>query len=171
MVKLIVPCEKYLASYAEAYDEYASAGIEDYTFTDARSVDVLQKFDNYRFERNLKPDRVGADYYWLVDEETSRFIGEVSIRHRLNAALERIGGHIGYGVRVTEQGKGMGTLMLKLALEKAAQMGLKQVLITCDEENAASARVMEKNGCVLQDKVHNTFSGRTVLTRRYVRTL
>ena len=171
MLKLIIPCEKYLASYAEACDEYASQGIEDYAFTDPRSVDVLQKFDDYRCERNLKPNRVGADFYWLVDEENSRFISEITIRNRLNEALERIGGHIGYGVRVTEQGKGMGTLMLKLALERAAQMGLAQVLITCDEENVASARVMEKNGCILQDKVQNSVNGRTVLTRRYVRTL
>ena len=171
MLKLIIPCEKYLASYAEACDEYASKGIEDYTFTDPRSVDVLRKFDDYHCERNLKPNRVGADFYWLVEEENSRFIGEITIRHRLNEALERIGGHIGYGVRVTEQGKGMGTLMLKLALDKAKEMGLTQVLITCDDDNIASFRVMEKNGCTLMDKVQNNINGRTVLTRRYVRTL
>lgn len=171
MLKLITPCEKYLASYAEAYDEYASAGIKDYSFTDPRCMDVLQKFDDYRYERNLKPNRVGADFYWLVEEDSSRFIGEITIRHRLNEQLERIGGHIGYGVRITEQGKGMGTLMLKLALEKAREMGLARVLITCDDNNIASARVMEKNGCILMDKVENIFAGKKIFTRRYVCTL
>lgn len=171
MLKLIIPSEKYLASYAEACDEYSSAGIEDYGFTDPRSADVLQKFDDYRCERNLKPDRVGADFYWLVDEESTRFIGEITIRHRLNEALERIGGHIGYGVRVTEQGKGMGTLMLKYALDKAKEMGLTQVLITCDDHNIASFRVMEKNGCILMDKVENFIAGKKIFTRRYVLTL
>lgn len=171
MYCLIEPCEEYIPSYMEAYDEYTAAGITDYSFTDAKNTDILQKFRDYRNERNLKPNRVGADYYWLVDDETQRFIGEITIRHRLNEALERIGGHIGYGVRITEQNKGMGTLMLKLALEKAAQMGLAQVLITCDEENIASARVMEKNGCVLKDRVEIMADGKRVLTRQYIRRL
>jgi len=171
MLKFIEPNEVYLASYMQAYDEYQAADIKDYAFTDAKSVDALQKFADYRCERNLKPNRVGADYYWLVDEEAQRFIGEITIRHHLNEALERIGGHIGYGVRVSEQSKGMGTLMLKLALEKAAQMGLSEVLITCDEGNIASYRVMEKNGCVLLDRIENIVDGKHILTRRYLRKL
>ena len=171
MYCLIEPCEEYIPSYMEAYDEYTAAGITDYGFTDAKNTDILQKFDDYRHERNLKPNRVGADYYWLVDDKTQRFIGEITIRHRLNGALERIGGHIGYGVRLTAQNKGMGTLMLKLALEKAAKMGLAQVLITCDENNIASARIMEKNGCLLKDKIENVVDDRTILTRRYIRSL
>ena len=171
MIKLTEPSEAYLASYMQAYDEYQAAGIEDYAFTDAKSVDVLQKFADYRHEHNLKPNRVGADYYWLVDDETQQFIGEITIRHRLNAALTRIGGHIGYGVRLSEQGKGFGTMMLKLALQKAAQMGLSEVLITCDEGNIASRRVMEKNSCMLIDVIPNTADGKDILTRRYIRKL
>lgn len=33
--------------------------------------------------------------------------------------------------------------MLKLALEKARSMGIEKVLITCDDNNIGSARVME----------------------------
>ena len=75
--------------------------------------------------------------------------------------------HIGYVIRSSEWGKGYGTYMLKLALDKARAMGLEKVLITCSENNIASARVMEKNGCVLEDKVQ-TEAG---LTRRYWKTL
>ena len=168
MLKLILPCREYLSSYAEACDEYERLGITDYNFTDPRCTDVLQKFEDYRLERHLKPNRVGSHYYWLVDDESQRFIGEITIRHRLNAALERIGGHIGYGRRAAEQGKGMGTLMLRLALEKAKDLGLEQVLITCDDQNLASSRVMEKNGCVLRDKIENIIDEKRILTRRYV---
>ena len=107
MLRLILPCREYLSSYAEACDEYERLGITDYRFTDPRCTDVLQKFEDYRLERHLKPNRVGSHYYWLVDDESQRFIGEITIRHRLNAALERIGGHIGYGIRASEQGKGI----------------------------------------------------------------
>lgn len=153
MIRLIVPDGKYLKSYKEAYAEYMVMGVSTYGMTDADSVDIFEKYDNYRYERNLKPDRVGSAYYWLVDDEKSFFIGEITIRYRLNDALLIRGGHIGYVVRCSQWGKGYGTLMLKLALEKAKNMGLKRVLITCDEKNIASARVMEKNGCQYTDTV------------------
>lgn len=167
MIVLREPEEKYLKSYLEAYDEYAAQEISTYGMTDARSVDIFEKYDNYRHGRNLKPDRVGSDYYWLVDQERNYFIGEICIRHRLNDALRLRGGHIGYVIRYGEWGKGYGTLMLKLALEKAQARGLSKVLITCDDTNIASSRVMEHNGCVLEDKV--VVEG--VLNRRYWKTL
>lgn len=167
MIRLVDPCEKYLKSYIDAYDEYSAHGVTTYCFDDARAYDIFEKYDNYRNERNLKPNRVGADYYWLVDDERDYFIGEISIRHRLTEALEQYGGHIGYGVRYSEWNKGYGTQMLKLALEKAQERGLRQVLITCDDDNPGSARVMEHNGLVLRDKVRNVIDGQEIITRRY----
>jgi len=167
MIRLVEPEERYLTSYQQACDEYAAYRIEDYSFTNPRTCNVLEKFDNYRMERNLRPDRVGAHFYWLVDDEKDYFIGEITIRHRLNEALMRRGGHIGYGVRRSEWGKGYGTLMLKLALEKAHNMGLDSILITCDEENAASARVMQKNGLILWDVIENEMDGRLIKTCRF----
>ena len=61
--------------------------------------------------------------------------------------------------------------MLKLALEKAREMGISKVLITCDDDNLASAKVMEKNDMVLQDKVENIIDGQKIITRRYWKTL
>lgn len=167
MIQLIQPCAQYLPSYTQAYAEYMALGGGSYGMTDPNRCNVLEKYENYRLERNLKPDRVGADYYWLVETEKDYFIGEITIRHRLNEALLLRGGHIGYVIRSDEWGRGYGTLMLKLALEKAKERGLERVLITCDDRNAASARVMEHNGCVLEDKVM-TEGG---LTRRYWKTL
>lgn len=162
MIRLIEPCERYLKSYIGAYEEYAANGVSTYFFDDARAYDIFEKFDSYRNERDLKPGRVGADYYWLVDDENDHFIGEISIRHSLTDALERYGGHIGYGIRFSEWNKGYGTLMLKLALEKAKERGTTDVLITCDDDNIASARVMEKNGLVLHDKVKNVIDGQKI---------
>ena len=103
MIKLIIPNEEYLPSYQEAYDEYVENGVTTYFFTDASSSDMFAKFDRYRNERDLPPDRVGEDKYWLVDDEKAYFIGEISIRHRLNDALARRGGHIGYGIRYSDE--------------------------------------------------------------------
>ena len=171
MIALVEPCERYLQSYIEAYDEYEMHGVETYAFDNARAYNIFEKYENYREERNLPPNRVESHFYWLVDEDRNYFIGEISIRHRLTDHLRRYGGHIGYGVRFSEWGKGYGTLMLRLALEKAKKLGISTDLITCDDDNYASAKVMEKNGFALQDKVTNVVNGRTITTRRYTKGL
>lgn len=171
MITLVEPSERYLQSYMEAYDEYIANGVQTYAFDDAGAYNIFEKYDNYRYERDLAPNRVGSDFYWLVDEAKDYFIGEISIRHRLTDALERYGGHIGYGVRFSEWNKGYGTLMLQLALAKAKALGISTALITCDDDNLGSAKVMEHNGFALRDKVVNIVDGRTVTTRRYTKEL
>ncbi len=171
MIQLVVPKEEYLQSYRKAYDEYVENGISAYSFTDASSCDIFAKFDRYRNERDLPPNRVGEDKYWLVDDERRYFIGEIAIRHRLNEALAQRGGHIGYGVRYSEWNRGYGTKMLALALEKAKEMRISPVLITCNDDNLASARVMEKNGFVLGDRIMVSIDGKDLLTRRYWKTI
>ena len=171
MIKLFEPSEKYLKSYIDAYNEQKNLPNSGYHFSDPSLEDIFQKYENYKYEKNLPSDRVGASYFWLVDDEKDYFIGEVNIRHRLNAFLERYAGHIGYVVRCSEWNKGYGTLMLKLALEEARKLGLGKVLVTCDDDNIASSRVMEKNGFVFTDKITNVIDGETILTRRYWKTL
>jgi len=61
--------------------------------------------------------------------------------------------------------------MLQLALAKAKALGISTALITCDDDNLGSAKVMENNGFVLRDKVVNIVDGRTVTTRRYTKEL
>lgn len=171
MVKLIVPNEEYLPSYKEARNEYIENNVLTYSFSDTSSCNIFLKFDRYRNERELPPDRVGEDKFWLVDDESKYFIGEIAIRHRLNNALTQRGGHIGYGVRYSEWNRGYGTKMLALALEKAKGMHISPVLITCNDDNLASARVIEKNGFVLEDRVVVLIDGEEYLTRRYWKTI
>ena len=78
---------------------------------------------------------------------------------------------MGYGIRFSEWDKGYGTLMLSLALEKAKDLGIAAVLITCDDDNYALAKVMENNGLALQDKVPNVVDGKAIITRRYTKKL
>ncbi|MBO5037303.1 MAG: GNAT family N-acetyltransferase [Clostridia bacterium] len=172
MIKLVEPSEQYIKSYIEASDEYDEHDVPYYGLADARKIDILEDFDRSRNERDLEPGRVGAHFFWLVDDEKDYFIGEIVIRHNLDEELERYGGHIGYGIRFFEWNKGYATLMLKLALEEAKKIGLSKILITCFDSNIASARVMEKNGFVLGDKIENAFNdGSTCITRRYWKTI
>lgn len=170
MLRLILPCEAYLPSYTAAYDEYDTLPGHN-PLRNPHDGDLLAHYERRRQAIDLPPNRVAATAYWLVDEDAQRFLGLIDIRHQLNESLLRYGGHIGYAVRLGEWNKGYGTLMLSLALPHARALGITRCLITCDDDNPASARVMEKNGFVLGDKVENLIDGQAILTRRYWRTL
>ncbi len=79
------------------------------------------------------------------------FVGRISIRHELNDELRAFGGHISYDTVPSFRGRGIATKMLRLALPRARALGLREVLLTCDETNAGSIRVIEKNGGRLRE--------------------
>ena len=92
----------------------------------------------------LPEGHVPQNTYWLV--RGGRILGASHLRHRLTEALRDYGGHIGYAVRPCERRMGYGTRLLALTLDKAGELGLGRVLVTCDKDNIASARVIQQNG-------------------------
>ena len=64
--------------------------------------------------------------------------------------------------------KGYGTKMLSMALTYCKEtLNLHKVLITCDDDNIGSIRVIENNGGILENKVKNSLPRGNVITRRY----
>ena len=90
---------------------------------------------------------------FCLDKDRNIFVGAVNIRHVLNDALLRTGGHIGDGVRPSERRKGYATAMIALALEECKKLGIKKVLLTCDKDNAGSAKSIIRNGGVLENEI------------------
>lgn len=168
-MELILPGPAYEASYRQAMEEYARAGLSPTFFfggAERCPAGLFARFADYRAGRDLPAGYVPCTCLWLVDGE--EFLAEVSIRHRLTPALERFGGHIGYAVRAGRWGQGLGTRLLAGALEYArGPLGLAWVLLTCADGNAGSARVIEKNGGVLLDRQKDVIDGRPRVTRRY----
>lgn len=113
-------------------------------------------------------ERVPGSEFWYVDD--LEFIGGINIRHRLNDTLLVTGGHIGYGIRPGLQGQGHATSMLQDALAFCRdKLNLDKILITADDDNMASIKVIEKNGGIMENKCASIFDGN--LTRRYWITL
>ncbi|MEU8759033.1 GNAT family N-acetyltransferase [Streptomyces sp. NPDC048659] len=111
--------------------------------------------------RPLPEGRVHATHWWIVEDDT--YLGAIDLRHELNDFLLRAGGHIGYSVRPSARRRGLATWALGAVLPEARALGLGRVLLTCDDDNTASARTIEHNGGVLED-VRPTELG---LKRRY----
>ncbi|MDH2412598.1 GNAT family N-acetyltransferase [Nocardioides sp. CER19] len=96
--------------------------------------------------------RVHCDQFWITqDDGVIEVIGFVSFRHSLdNEFLRTEGGHIGYSIRPSYRRQGHASRALGLALERAREIGLDRVLITCDEDNLGSARTIESQGGVFE---------------------
>lgn len=105
---------------------------------------------------------VHAAYWWIVNEEDT-VLGAIALRYALTDFLLQAAGHIGYGVRPSARGCGVASWALGEELGAARRRHLDSVLITCDEDNTASARVIGKHGGVLED-IRETPIG---LKRRY----
>ncbi|MBW8823392.1 MAG: GNAT family N-acetyltransferase [Xanthomonadales bacterium] len=95
-----------------------------------------------------------------------RIVGRASIRHTLEHPAGQMTGHIGYAVLPESRGRGHATEILRLAIRHAREhLGISRVLVTCDPGNAASVRVIEKNGGVFEDQRHDAETG--MRKRRY----
>jgi predicted acetyltransferase len=109
--------------------------------------------------------KVPFSVHWLVEDD--EFIGEAQIRHRLNEYLIREGGHVGYGIRPSRRRQGYGRLILALALEACRRLDIRRVLVTCLEDNVASARIIEANGGALENVIADP-AGRGPLRRYWI---
>lgn len=96
---------------------------------------------------DVRPEWSNATNYILIDSN-GHVYGCCSLRHHLKGDLLNIGGNIGYGIRPGERGKGYGTIQLMLLLEKAHDLEIDKVLLTCRENNIGSKKTIEK--CVYQ---------------------
>jgi len=172
-MELVEPTVEYKDSFIEAVKEFRKD--EDYTYRNKwyRSLSIpeleadFERFVEMQRSRargeNLPEGYVPGSEFWLVDG--GEFIGRATVRHRLNEKLIKVGGHVGFDVRPSKRGRGYGKGILKLALEKAKELGITNVLVTCDIRNEASRKIIEHSGGVFQDQIHNPEMGSDA--RRY----
>lgn len=115
--------------------------------------ELNERADGKHLPEGFVPEAV----YWLIDG--SEYIGRLSVRHRLNDHLLKIGGHIGYDIRPSKRKRGYGTMILRLGLRKAKELGIAKILLTCNENNLPSLKIIEKNGGVFENKLPNPAEG------------
>lgn len=172
MIKLIDADSRYLKEYKEAYHlslEKINEGImkkHNLMFLNPDEVNIIKVMQDNRDKTKLKPNYVPSYDYFVVEDD--KFIGVIHIRISLTSNLLRYGGHIGYAINPKYWRQGYGTETLKLGLQKAKELiNENRVLITCDDTNIGSSKIIEKNGGVLENKVENSDQGEKFLTRRY----
>lgn len=103
-------------------------------------------------EEGLIPDRISSSTFIAIDKVSKSLIGIIDIRHYLNEE-HFYSGHIGYSIRPTLRGKGYGIRILELGIEKAKELNIKKLLLSCKKSNIASQKVIERNGGVLEKEI------------------
>lgn len=140
----------YISEWQQSGEKIIPASI------DPKGKDFKAWLDNCIAEKEIETCPLGlvpADTYFLIDDE--KIIGAINIRKSLNDFLIRRGGNIGYGIRPSERKKGYATTLLKLGLDKCQELGMQKVLISCDKDNAGSAKVILANGGVFENEVED----------------
>jgi len=154
---LVVPQVRYKEGFEKMVEEYKAFGEEEYfdlykgAISDFKGYVLklngdTKEYDGYGW--------VPTYNFWLTNMN-NEILGVVRIRTSLiNESVRIFAGHIDYDISPLSRRRGYGTTLLKLALEKAATMfKLDKVLITCDDDNIASKKIIENNGGIFESKI------------------
>lgn len=162
MPQLVLPTAAVHESFLRAMDEFVAEGAKDsqtaawieqyapgWHAPDVFAAFVAEVIADAEEERPRLVRYVPCTTLWWVDGDD--YLGRLAIRHRLNEFLLDVGGHIGYDVRPSTRRQGHATAMLLGALPWARDLGIERALVTCDDDNIASIRVIEAAGGELED--------------------
>src|SRR6266487_3090498 len=154
MIFLTEPSTRYKEQFISAVQEFQREGCQqdyDVLRISADFEKFVQRLQEEKDRRSVSPGFVPASTFWLIDD--TEYIGRLSLRHELNDRLLKMGGHIGYEIRPSMRRQGYGQEILRLGLEKARALGLSRVLVTCDEDNIGSKKIIEHNGGQFENSV------------------
>ena len=141
-------------SHEEEMKAYATAFAQngEKTIHGSNGLNRIEKYQDWldHIKKNRK-DRVNGRFTsetFLVQRVVDgKIIGIVDVRHTLNDDEIQYG-HVGGSILPGERGKGYGTEMTRLGIQKAIEFGNDKVYMSCDSTNAASKKMIENNGLV-----------------------
>lgn len=95
--------------------------------------------------------RLSTSFFAFVSE--GQRIGISQLRHRPSHARDipaEAASHVYYEVFEPYRGRGLGREILGLTLQEAYRLGMRDLIVTCMEDNPASRAIIERNGGIFQ---------------------
>ena len=145
-MNIIKPEKKYLQSYYEACVETWGHVHDSYIMHNPSEFKSWKQtiFDDYKNQENginLPEGFVSSQTYWLT--ENDEYVGTINIRPELNDRLKEYGGHAGFFIRVKYRNQGYAKKAGKWILSKLNELNVKEAIMTCEETNTQSQKVLE----------------------------
>ena len=95
---------------------------------------------------------VPNDTFFIYRESDNRLVGIINIRKELNERYRNFAGNAGASIRPTERGKKYSEIILYGVLKYFNTLGVKHIMLDCDEKNIASSGSIKALGGVLTKK-------------------
>jgi len=160
---IVKPSIEYQDLYLDMCYDYINHDDPEYSYKTLEEVQKKIQSDHDYETGNIPENRLKAYSFWFIFNK--KIVGTSRLRTQLKKRFELVGGHIGYDVRPSNRKMGLGTKILGLTLVEAKKIGLTEVLITCDDSNMGSYRVIENNNGIFINVVHDEIDKEKV--RRY----
>lgn len=153
-IELIFPTRTYEKDVMEYYKEHILIG--ENTLHGDSGLDNAKSYDEWleKINKDLN-NEIHSIIFFAIRKCDDKLIGTINIRYPYENYVQ-IYGHIGYGVRPSERKKGYATIILKSALEYCKTLELKEILLTCDKSNIASAKVIKKCSGIFENEILQT---------------
>lgn len=164
-IRLVKPNKNYKNSFLTYVREIKKSESETYELYKNAEIDFelyVDELKNAELGIGLPEGWIPCSSYWLVDLK-DEVLGVIRIRHRVDSDFLQTIGHIGYEIKTTRRREGNGNQILKMGLLEAGKMGVNNLLITCDEENIGSVRIIEGNDGKLRSSFIDEDTGKRVL--------
>lgn len=145
LLKLIRRCPEFVDGYREYCQEAYDSHVTYFIPTSPTKIDdgwfarTKEWYD--KKESGQIPDQPIVFHYWAVDDNV--FVGEFQLRPELTEEIMTGIGSVGYAVRVSQQGKGYGTALLRQGLVIARNHYMTKVLLNINDANAVSLHICE----------------------------
>lgn len=157
-IELVVPSLRRAESFTQAirdsspeeqlYEYGTSGDISPLAYGVER---LITEMPQYAYGKQLPSWRVPQTIWRLIVD--NQFVGQIKRRHELNSYLSTYGWHVGYVIAPAWRRQGWWTKMLRLAITKRKSEGIKQLLVTCNQKNIWSQKIIEANGGVYMSKI------------------
>ena len=169
-MKLVKPSEKYLTSYLEGCEKMWGHLHDNYIIHNPLDFDewkthIFSDYENNEKGINLPEGFLPHATFWVIENE--QYIGTVDIRLALSEQLYEYGGVCGIAIIPEKRGMGKGIEVTKLAFEKMEELKISPIIVTCEEENTPSIKLIEHFPYTKKELYETFLYGKIRKVRRY----
>ena len=135
-------------AYTDYFQQCRAAGCSHYRDSDDSAAVFYQRVLDRAAGRQLPPGQLPTQTWFALDAHGT-ILGAIRLRHGCTPFILDHSGHIGYEVHPAARGRGGAGGRLAYVQRHGAPQLDGGWLMTCDDDNAASQRVISRAGGVL----------------------